>query len=64
MDGPGLVTKQLFVWVKGRIMEKDLEVPEARAPVGGLDEDDAPSQGGGQQPWTAPKHLLHTGLNN
>ena len=45
-------------------MEKDLEVPEARAPVGGLDEDDAPGQGGGQQPWTAPKHLLHTGLNN
>ena len=60
MDGPGLVTKQL----KSRVMEKDLEVPEARAPVGGLDEDDAPSQGGGQQPWTAPKHLLHTGRNN
>ena len=44
-------------------MEKGLEVPEASDPVGGLDQDDANSQnqGGGQQPRTAPKHLLHAG---
>ena len=44
-------------------MEKGLEDPEASDPVGGLDQDDANSQnqGGGQQPWTAPKHLLQAG---
>ena len=44
-------------------MEKGLEDPEERDPVGGLDQDDANSQnqGGGQQPWTAPKHLLQAG---
>lgn len=44
-------------------MEKGLEDPEASeaASVGGLDQDDAHSQGGGQQPWTAPKHLLQAG---
>ena len=47
-------------------MEKGLEVPEASDPVGGLDQDDPnnQSQGGGQQPWTAPKHLLQAGDNN
>ena len=41
-------------------MEKGPEDPEAS----GLEQDDAHSQGGGQQPWTAPKHLLQAGVNN
>ena len=45
-------------------MEKGLEDPEASEVVGGLDQDDAHSQGGGQQPWAAPKHLLQPGENN
>ena len=45
-------------------MEKGLEDAETSEPVGGLDQDDAHSQGGDQQPWTAPKHLLQAGDNN
>ena len=44
-------------------MEKGLEDPEASGAAGvvGLDQDDAHNQGGGQQSWTAPKHLLQAG---
>lgn len=44
-------------------MEKGLEDPEASeaAIVCELDQDGAHCQGGGQQPWTAPKHLLQAG---
>ena len=46
-------------------MEKGLEDPGASEPVGGLDQDEAhiQDQGGDQQPWTAPKHLLQAGDN-